>query len=80
MTVLPTTPFSCFKIGMVSFYLQAFDPRKRPSASEVSIAVLKMIDHENPETFRCHESHLKLFLVDGFAGLTWIQHLDYRNA
>jgi hypothetical protein len=69
MTVLPPHLLHVRWHGVI-LCLQAFDPRKRPSASEVSIAVLKMIDHENPETFRYHEVHLKLFLVDGFVGLT----------
>jgi hypothetical protein len=36
----------------LSFYVQAFEPKKRPTASEVTAAVLKLIDHENPEIFR----------------------------
>ena len=45
-------PNSCSKTGISWHCLQAFDPNKRPSAAEVSVSVLKMIDHENPEMFR----------------------------
>jgi len=31
---------------------QAFEPKMRPSASQVAQAVLKLIDHQNPEIFR----------------------------
>ena len=42
--------FGCATV--LSFHVQAFEPHKRSTASEVTAAVLRLIDHENPEIFR----------------------------
>lgn len=64
-------PNSCSNTGISWLCLQAFDPKNRPSAAEVTLSVVKMIDHENPEMFRyftlCYEP---LLVIDMTAGLT----------
>ncbi len=57
--------FGCATV--LSFHVQAFEPQKRPTASEVTAAVLRLIDHENPEIFRSLKLRFWIWYTDNVA-------------